>query len=141
MGERIASKIKQIRALSGWKNRFEAAEKIGCSEKALGNYERGERDPGIDFLARFANAAGVDFIELVRLRLEDAGEDPAVLEVRDAPGGYKVGDPHDVAALRSEIQQSGLPIEWALLLMQLASSGDLTTAGARDLIEFIQTEG
>lgn len=151
MGQKIAAKIKEIRALAGWKNRFEAAERIGCSEKALGNYERGERDPGIEVLARISKVSGVPLAELIRLRLEDAGMDPDALTVREEYARYGDGlrqalragrtscESFDAAAqVRAELREASIPVEWALLLMQLVTSGDLLPAGARAIIEFME---
>lgn len=155
MKSELSKKIKEIRLLSGWTHREEAAKKIGCSEKSLGNYERGDRIPGLDFLAEFALATNADFSELLRLRLEAGGNSPEALgiQVQESPGEYNglraaIQPPFGatppgavaIAELRQRLRGAGIPVGWALLVVQLVTSGDLTPIGAEAIIEFLSTQ-
>lgn len=118
----------------------EACKQLGVSRGSLGGYERGERLPDIDFIARLCALTGGDFNAVSRLRLEAAGEPvPDSLAVADAPAGYRV-ESGEVSGLRAEIQAAGIPFDWALLLMQLAGSGDLSPGGARAIIGFLKQD-
>lgn len=108
--------------------------------------------PGIDFLAGFCEATGADFSQLLRLRLEAGGNSPEALgmEVRDDPASYnglrqhmksRRGTHPDASAaaaeIRREVQQAGVPLDWALLLVQLVAGGELQPGGARAIIEHL----
>jgi transcriptional regulator with XRE-family HTH domain len=73
---------------------------LGVSKNTLATYERGERLPDIDFLATFASITGVDFNELLRLRLLDS-QVPASRRLGELwtppPGAGKVQDANQVA--------------------------------------------
>jgi len=143
-----------------------AAPKLGVSRGSLGGYERGDRLPDIDFLARLAAETGADFNELLRLRLEAGGNSPEALgmQVREPSGEYSGlhqrmaarhgPSPNALAAeirhgpspsalaaeIRREVQQADVPLEWALLIVQLVAGGDLTVEGARAIIDSIKQE-
>jgi transcriptional regulator with XRE-family HTH domain len=65
----IGKKIRLIREKSGLGTIKIAAPKLGVSHSTLGFYETGKSLPDVDFLAKFADATGADFYELLRLRL------------------------------------------------------------------------
>lgn len=73
-----------LRRVRGRLTLDELALRMSVHKNTLGNYERGERLPDIDFLAVFAAATGADLGELLALRLE-AGR--RGLQERSAPGG------------------------------------------------------
>ena len=149
--------LQELRTSAGFSNRGALAEKIGYSTSLVAKAETGQRMPGIDFLAAFCTETGADFNELLRLRLEAGGNSPEALgmEVRDDPASYNGLRQHTesrrgahpdataaAAEIRREVQQAGLPLDWALLIVQLVAGGDLQPGGARAIIEFLdQMEG
>lgn len=60
----IGEKIKEIRLAKGMKQ-SDLAEKAGISRVAIGNYERGDRQPNIDILSKIATALDLDISDLV----------------------------------------------------------------------------
>lgn len=69
----IGDVLKRVR---GRHTLDEIALRMGVHKNTLGNYERGERLPEIDFLAAFAAATGADLGELLVSRLEAGGRVP-----------------------------------------------------------------
>lgn len=127
---------------------------LGVSVNTLLSYEKGNSLPDVDFLAAFASATRADFGQLVRLRLEsgDAPVPPAGRMVQEAferyglSAGSTVAEaarraqppPNNVAATRQRVRDAGVDVDWALLIVQLVASGDLTPAGAEAIIEHLQ---
>lgn len=68
----VGTAIRQERKKTG-KSIDSLAPELGVARNTLAMYERGERLPGVEFLARLAQRTGGDFGELVRLRLKAAG--------------------------------------------------------------------
>ncbi len=64
----IGEKIKQIRISKNLKQ-SELAEKSGLSRVAIGNYERGDRNPHIETLNKIAIALNVDLNDLLELNI------------------------------------------------------------------------
>ena len=62
--EKTGQLIKQARQNAGL-TQPELAEKCGWGQSRISNYERGERDPGIDDLRLISKALGVDIYELI----------------------------------------------------------------------------
>lgn len=50
------------------------AELLGVNKNTVGGYERGERLPDLDFLARFATVTGADLLEMIEMRLRESSE-------------------------------------------------------------------
>lgn len=74
------------------KNRItmkQLAERIGVSEQAIGNYERGDRTPSTQILIKIANALGVDTIDLLDIKKDGTP--------RSTPGVYVTQCPKDNA--------------------------------------------
>jgi len=124
-----SEKLAEIRYKRGWKSRQIAAKEIGCSEKALGNYERGERPPPLEFLADFARATGADLSELVSLRLRVAGYEDVADQLGEAPGLYTAGVT-DMTRLRRRLMVSVMPPEWSMFLIEMVASGRMTSGAA-----------
>lgn len=70
------------------------AQALGVNYNTLGGYERGETLPDVDFLARFAQATGASFRDLLTARLQgmesDAGR-RALSELPASDGGSASG--------------------------------------------------
>lgn len=62
--EKTGQLIKQARQNAGL-TQPELAEKCGWGQSRISNYERGERDPGIDDLRLISKALGVDIYDLI----------------------------------------------------------------------------
>ena len=142
----IGEKIEAVRRSCGWKNRKDAVEPLGCSEKTLGNYERGDRMPDIEFLARFARITGTDFYELIRLRLEAVGESVDIMKVAEPNGEYRTDkhklmarkipeDSENLSEVRRCLVREHVPVEWSTLIVHLFTAGDLSQIGAMAVIE------
>lgn len=152
--------LASARKNANFSNQGKLAEVLGMAKNTVWHYEAGRTLPDIDFLARFARATGADLQELVALRLQAAGEDPALLKLHEAPADYgpsllhqqltedraeafagrRAGEPRPgeiAAAVRREVERAGVPIRWGLLLVQLAAVGDLTVNGARFIIDML----
>ena len=67
----INEKIREIR-LSKSMKQSDLAEKSGISRVAIGNYERGDRQPNIEVLINIAEALGVGIGELIGIQREVA---------------------------------------------------------------------
>lgn len=158
--QRIGDRIASLRKEKGLGSQREACKQLGVTVNTLWGYENEKTLPDVDFLARFARATGADLRELVALRLEAAGEDPALLKLHESPADYgpsllhqqlmedraeafagrRAGEPRPAevaAAVRREVERAGVPIRWGLLLVQLAAVGDLTVNGARFIIDML----
>lgn len=92
----IGDVLKRVR---GRHTLDEIALRMGVHKNTLGNYERGERLPEIDFLAAFAAVTGADLGELLVSRLEAGGRAPdglgrATLRARlaEPPASYRASD-------------------------------------------------
>ena len=70
----IGIKIKSLRREKGL-NQGELAEKANISREAVGNYERGDRQPNIDITKRIAAALDVSVSELLGVGLSDGAMD------------------------------------------------------------------
>lgn len=142
-GEAFREKLRRIRHQADLGNLIEAAGKLGVSRGSLGGYERGERLPDIDFLARLAALTGADLHELVRLRLAAAGHEVADgLPAAEQSGQYRPAG-RNAGAVRDLLTAAGdrVPMRWSLLIMELAARGDLTADGAQAVIEFLSGSG
>lgn len=64
----------------------DAHVRLGVGHSSLGMYERGERLPGIDYLATFSEVTGAPFADLLRLRLA-AGKTDAARRLGDTWSG------------------------------------------------------
>ncbi len=87
-----------LRRVRGRHTLDEIALRMGVHKNTLGNYERGERLPEIDFLAGFAAATGADLAELLVSRLEAGGRAPAGAgraafgeRLAEPPASYRAG--------------------------------------------------
>lgn len=65
----IGDSLRRIRDGRGWSVDVFAA-KMGVNKNTVGAYERGERLPEVDYLARFAKETDSNFAELLGLRLQ-----------------------------------------------------------------------
>lgn len=158
----LGERITELRKSSGLGSQRRACAELGVGLNTLWGYENGKNLPDIDFLARFARATNSSLEELIRLRLEAAGEDPAILSVAEPAPMYEASGLHeamredragayggrsreslaDVAAtVRAQVQRANIPIAWSLLLVQLAAVGDLSANGAELIIKLLTSEG
>lgn len=150
---KFAEELRRSRERGGLGSIDSAAKKLGVARGSLGGYERGERLPDIDFLARLARETNSDFNELLRLRIEAGGNSPDALgiavqdvaagygnfKVQTRSGSFRSSDAQPITAeIRREVQQAGLSLDWALLIVELVAGGDLQPGGARAIIEFLK---
>ena len=98
------------------------------------SYEKGKTLPDIDYLANFARHTGADLDELLALRLVAGGHKRPAMSVRDRPLEYHV--PPNLAALRSRLMVSVMPMEWALYLTELVLRGKISEEAAGEIADF-----
>lgn len=134
MDDGLRKKLKEIRDSGGFGTIEDAAKKLGVSRRTVGDYERGHRLPDIDYLANFSEQTGADLEELLALRLVAGGHKRPAMSVRDRPLEYHV--PPDLAALRSRLMVSVMPMEWALYLTELVLRGKISEAAAEEIADF-----
>lgn len=87
--EKTGQLIKQARQNAGL-TQPELAEKCGWGQSRISNYERGEREPGIDDLRLISKALGVDIYDLIANK--SATKEPANIANAELHGGFEVWD-------------------------------------------------
>lgn len=60
----VGDNIRKLRLEREW-TQEELADRLGVSRSAMGNYEREQREPGIDLLIKLADTFNVSIDELV----------------------------------------------------------------------------
>ncbi|MEA4815962.1 MAG: helix-turn-helix transcriptional regulator [Lachnospiraceae bacterium] len=75
----VGERIKEIRTAKKLKQ-SDIAEEAGISRIAIGNYERGERQPTIEIAVRIAKALGVSISDLVSDNDYDSIRDSSAME-------------------------------------------------------------
>lgn len=60
----VGNNIRRLRMEHEW-TQEELADRLGVSRSAMGNYEREQREPGIDMLIRLADIFGITVDALV----------------------------------------------------------------------------
>lgn len=120
----------------------EAATKLRVSRSSLGAYERGERLPDIDFLARLAELTNESLWELIRLRLlaadNEAGASLLENEQMMTMTGQSRAIDSATYARRALLDTKDLDPAWSLAIMEMATRGEITADGVDRLLAFVR---
>ena len=81
---RIAQIIRQMRENRGW-SQADLADRAGLGRSALGNYDKGTRNPSLDVLEQLAEAFGVTMGDLVNGTELATDTDDAREDLRNDP--------------------------------------------------------
>jgi transcriptional regulator with XRE-family HTH domain len=63
----VAINLRRLRGAKGW-TQEELADRVGLSVRYVGQVERGQASMSVTVLGRFADAVGVEAVELVKSR-------------------------------------------------------------------------
>ena len=109
---------------------------LGVAKNRVWGYEKGNTLPDVDYMASFCKATGADFAQLLQMRMEAAGHEPGALfsGISDEAEAYTI--PVSLAFLRSRLQVSVMPSEWAMFLVELTARGKISTAAADEIADF-----
>lgn len=130
---KIGEKIKQLRLEKNMKQ-SELADKSNLSRVAIGNYERGDRQPTIDTITKIANALEVSTASLIEtsnhIELKEFNEFTTFLEFL----GYKVSETFTPTQYQSTCEEE--PTEDNLII----DGCELTNDEVKDICDKLKKE-